>query len=58
MTHDFRFATELRGPFDGQTWNDTVLEIEQMGYSTLFVPDHFDEGFGPIAAMASTAGWR
>ena len=55
MTHDFRFATELRGPFDGQTWNDTVLEIEQMGYSTLFVPDHFDEGFGPIAAMASAA---
>jgi probable F420-dependent oxidoreductase len=55
VTHDFRFATELRGPFDGQTWNDTVLEIEQMGYSTLFVPDHFDEGFGPIAAMASAA---
>jgi probable F420-dependent oxidoreductase len=55
VTHDFRFATELRGPFDGQTWNDTVLEIEQMRYSTLFVPDHFDEGFGPIAAMASAA---
>jgi len=55
VSHDFRFATELRGPFDGQTWNDTVLELEGLGYSTLFVPDHFDEGFGPIAAMASAA---
>lgn len=26
-----------------------------MGYSTLFVPDHFDEGLGPIAAMATAA---
>lgn len=26
-----------------------------MGYSTLFVPDHFDEGMGPIAAMAAAA---
>src|SRR6478609_4935335 len=51
----FRFATELRHPFEGRTWNDTVREVEALGYSTLFVPDHFDEGFGPIAAMASAA---
>jgi probable F420-dependent oxidoreductase len=54
-THPFRFAVELRGPFDGCTWNDTVREVEDLGYSTMFVPDHFDEGFGPIAAMASAA---
>jgi probable F420-dependent oxidoreductase len=51
----FRFATELHAPLDGRTWTDTVREIEGLGYSTLFVPDHFDEGFGPIAAMASGA---
>jgi probable F420-dependent oxidoreductase len=32
-----------------------VREIEALGYSTLFVPDHFDEGPGPIAAMAAAA---
>jgi probable F420-dependent oxidoreductase len=51
----FRFGLELHGPFEGRSWNDTVREVEALGYSTMFVPDHFDEGFGPIAAMASAA---
>jgi probable F420-dependent oxidoreductase len=53
--HRFRFATELHAPFAGRNWADTAREAEALGYSTLFVPDHFDEGFGPIAAMASAA---
>jgi probable F420-dependent oxidoreductase len=51
----FRFAVELHGPFDGKSWTDTVREVEGLGYSTLFVPDHFNEGLGPITAMASAA---
>ncbi len=39
----------------GRTWADTVRELEALGYSTLFVPDHFDEGLGPITAMATAA---
>lgn len=50
-----RFGVEMMGPFEGMTWADSVREIESQGYSTLFVPDHFDEGYGPITAMA-TAG--
>ena len=46
----FRFAADLHSPLPGMTWLDSVREVEQLGYSTLFVPDHFDEGFGPIAA--------
>ncbi|MDQ1475304.1 MAG: hypothetical protein QOE62_533 [Actinomycetota bacterium] len=53
--HPFRFAVEVHGPLEGRTWADTVRELEGLGYSTLFVPDHFDEGLGPIAAMASAA---
>ena len=37
------------------TWADSARAVEQLGYSTLFVPDHFDEGLGPIAALASAA---
>ncbi len=51
--HPFRFGTELHAPFEGRTWTDSVRELESLGYSTLFVPDHFDEGLGPLAAMAS-----
>src|SRR5258708_39984580 len=53
--HQFRFGVEVHGPLDGSTWADTVREFEALGYSTLFVPDHFDEGLGPIAAMATAA---
>ncbi len=51
----FRFATELHAPFPDMTWLDTAKEVEQLGYATVFLPDHFDEGPGPIAALASFA---
>jgi probable F420-dependent oxidoreductase len=51
----FRFAVETHGPLFGRSWADTVRELEGLGYSSLFVPDHFDEGLGPLAAMASAA---
>ena len=50
-----RFAIELGEPLEGMTWADSARWVEDAGYSTLFVPDHFDEGLGPIAAMASAA---
>lgn len=37
------------------SWTDSVRWVQDAGYSTLFVPDHFDEGLGPIAAMAAAA---
>ena len=51
----FRFGVDLQQPFDGRSWLDTVREVEGLGYSTLFVPDHFDEGLGPITALATAA---
>jgi probable F420-dependent oxidoreductase len=51
----FRFAAELHAPLPGRSWADSARELEALGYSTMFVPDHFDEGPGPIAAMACAA---
>jgi probable F420-dependent oxidoreductase len=51
----FRFGVEMMGPFDGMTWADSARELESLGYSTLFAPDHLDEGYGPITAMATAA---
>jgi alkanesulfonate monooxygenase SsuD/methylene tetrahydromethanopterin reductase-like flavin-dependent oxidoreductase (luciferase family) len=45
----------MMAPFDGLTWAESAREIESLGYSTLFVPDHLDEGYGPITAMATAA---
>src|SRR5713226_2056999 len=51
----FRFGVDLQHPFADHSWTDTVREIESLGYSTVFVPDHFAEGLGPITALATAA---
>lgn len=57
MPHDrrFRFAVEVHEPLPGRSWVDSFKEIEDLGYSTLFLPDHFDEGPGPISALGAAA---
>jgi probable F420-dependent oxidoreductase len=51
----FRFGVEMMEPFEGMSWADSARELEALGYSALHAPDHFDEGLGPITAMASAA---
>ncbi|MDX6654224.1 MAG: hypothetical protein QOH18_934, partial [Solirubrobacterales bacterium] len=54
-SHPFRFGVEMMEPFAGMSWAESARELEALGYSTLFAPDHFDEGLGPITAMAAAA---
>ena len=51
----FRFGIDLQSSLPGRSFADSARELEALGYSTAFVPDHFDEGLGPIAAMATAA---
>jgi probable F420-dependent oxidoreductase len=51
----FRFGVEMMRPFAGMSWADSARRLESLGYSTLFVPDHFHEGLGPITAMTAAA---
>ena len=57
MTHPFRFGVELKGPLPGLTWAQTARRLEELGYSNLVVPDHFDDQFavGPALAAAAAA---
>jgi probable F420-dependent oxidoreductase len=57
VTHPrrFRFAVDLQHAFPDRSWPDSAREAESLGYSTMFVPDHFDEGIGPLTAMATAA---
>lgn len=51
----FRFGLDLQAPLPGRSWLDSFREVEDLGYSTLFVPDHFDEGAGVLATLAAAA---
>src|SRR5947209_1838223 len=52
----FRFGADLQAALPDRTFADSAREIESLGFSTVFVPDHFDEGLGPITAMTIAAG--
>lgn len=54
----FRFTCELHEPLLGLNWLDSFREVEQLAYSTLFLPDHLHEGPGPLAAMAAEEASR
>lgn len=54
MTHPFRFGVQVHSlPATG--WAERVRKIEQLGYSSLFVPDHFGPQWDPIALQAAAA---
>jgi probable F420-dependent oxidoreductase len=57
MAHDrrFRFGVQLAQPFAGSTWTESARRVEELGYSTLFIPDHFGDQLAPIAALSVAA---
>ena len=57
MAHDhrFRFGIQLTRPLVGLTWSESARRVEELGYSTLFVPDHFGDQLAPIVALSTAA---
>lgn len=58
--HPFRFGIQLRNAASGRAWRDMARKAEDLGYSTLFLPDHFEESWSPtvpltVAAEATTS---
>ncbi len=51
----FRFGVQLSRAPSGRAWRDLARRIEELGYSTLFVPDHFEDQFGPLVALTVAA---
>ncbi len=51
----FRFGVQLSRADSGAVWRDTARRIEDLGYSTLFIPDHFEDQFGPLVALTVAA---
>src|SRR6202012_1820597 len=64
----FRFAVQATNAAGGREWHGTVRKVEDLGYSTLFLADHYlgpgpaqraartpRQDLAPIAAMATAA---
>lgn len=43
----------MHQPLPGMTWAESARAVQDMGYETLFLPDHFGEQLSPIAAMTA-----
>jgi probable F420-dependent oxidoreductase len=53
--HPFRFAVQLDGAPTVQAWRDLARRCEDLGYSTLFIPDHFGDQWAPLIALTVAA---
>lgn len=51
----FRFAVQTSAATDVGAWRDRARQIEALGYSTLYMPDHFTEQWGPLVGLTVAA---
>jgi len=51
----FRFAVQLSHAESGAAWRALARKTEDLGYSTLFMPDHFGEQWAPLIALTVAA---
>src|ERR1700674_2930141 len=51
----FRFAVQEHRAPSARAWQDTARQVEALGYSALYLPDHFTDQLGPIAALMAAA---
>lgn len=55
-THPFRFAVTLARAESGAAWRERARRLEDLGYSTIFIPDTLGGTLSPIPAVAVAAG--
>lgn len=51
----FRFGVQTDTAPDAATWRERARRCEALGYSTLYMPDHFGEQWGPLVALTVAA---
>jgi len=55
MTRPFRFGIKVRNAPSGAAWRELARRAEGLGYSTLLLADHFDEGWSPTVPLTVAA---
>jgi probable F420-dependent oxidoreductase len=60
--HRFRFGLQVQNAASGMAWRDLARRTEALGFSTLFLPDHFGDAWSPTVpltvALEATATLR
>jgi probable F420-dependent oxidoreductase len=51
----FRFAAQIAKAGSAKEWADAARKAEDLGYSALTLPDHFDDQLAPVPAMMAAA---
>lgn len=54
-TRPFRFGVQANGSMSGRAWTELARRVEASGYSTLTMPDHFDDQLAPVPALTAAA---
>ncbi|MBK5286843.1 MAG: TIGR03621 family F420-dependent LLM class oxidoreductase [Acidimicrobiia bacterium] len=56
MSKSFRFGVQIGGSFTPESFVTQARRAEELGYSTMYFPDHFiDTELAPMVAMATAA---
>lgn len=53
MPNKFRFAIQTSRANSSNEWTEKARKIEDLGFSTLFIPDHFGDQYAPLIALAA-----
>jgi probable F420-dependent oxidoreductase len=51
----FRFGIQVAAPYDAKGWVELAREVEDLGYSTFTMPDHFTQQLAPVPALMAAA---
>lgn len=55
MPRPFRFALQATGAGSRREWRDWCRKAEDLGYSTVALPDHLGDQWAPMVALAAAA---
>lgn len=53
--HRFRFGVQAHTATSGEEWARFARRAEDLGYATLFMPDHFGDQLAPVPALMAAA---
>ena len=55
MARAFRFGIQISKASSGSEWTEMARKMEDLGYSSLMVPDHFGDQYAPLPALMAAA---
>jgi probable F420-dependent oxidoreductase len=55
MTRPFRFGVQTKTAASRSEWIDLIRKIDDLGYGSVTMPDHFDDQLAPTVALMAAA---